>query len=155
MSAEVEIAEAGIADLDAVMTVMNKAFDPRHGEAWTAPQCAGVLSLPGSFLLIARNGSKALGFALVRTVADEAELLLIAVRPDDQRSGVGVKLIQNVTLRLVRDGVKILHLEVRADNPALAFYNRLDFKKIGLRRHYYRGHDGKLTDAVTLSRRIG
>lgn len=154
MSAEVEIAEAGIADLDAVMTVMNKAFDPRHGEAWTAPQCAGVLSLPGSFLLIARSGSKTLGFALVRTVADEAELLLIAVRPDGQRSGVGVKLIQNVTLRLEHAGVKILHLEVRADNPALAFYNRLGFEKIGLRRDYYRGHDGKLTDAVTLRRRI-
>lgn len=154
MTADVEIAEAGVADLDAVMTVMNKAFDPRHGEAWTAPQCAGVLSLPGSFLLLARNGTRTFGFALVRTVVDEAELLLIAVRPDCQRSGIGLKLIENVTTRLLCNGVKIIHLEVREDNPAMAFYNGLGFEKIGLRRDYYRGHDGKFTDAVTLSRRI-
>lgn len=155
MTGEVEIAEAGVPDLDAVMTVMNRAFDPSHGEAWTAPQCAGVLSLPGSQLLIARKAGKPLGFALVRSVADEAELLLIAVRPDVQRSGVGLKLIEQVTGRLVQEGVKFLHLEVRSNNPALAFYERLGFGQIGLRRDYYRGLDGKLTDAITLSRQIG
>lgn len=154
MTAEVEIVEAGAADLDAVMTVMNKAFDPRHGEAWTAPQCAGVLSLPGSFLLIARNVGKTRGFALVRSVADEAELLLIAVRPDSHRSGIGFALMEQVKRRLHQDGIRILHLEVRADNPALSFYHRLGFEKVGQRRDYYRGNDGKLTDAITLSRQI-
>lgn len=154
MTAALEITEAGALDLDKVMTVMNKAFDPRYGEAWTAAQCAGVLSLPGSLLLIARAGERVLGFALARSVADEAELLLIAVRPDSQRCGTGQRLVSQIIDQLREEGVKKLHLEMRTDNPALAFYNNLGFEQVGLRRNYYRGADGQLTDAATLSRQI-
>jgi ribosomal-protein-alanine N-acetyltransferase len=51
-------------------------------------------------------------------------------------------------------GVKKLHLEVRTDNPALSFYSRLGFERVGLRRNYYRRSDGQLTDAATLSLEI-
>ncbi len=154
MTEGLEILAASAVDLDQVMTVMNKAFDPRHGEAWTAAQCAGALSLPGSMLVLARDGGRTLGFGLARSVVDEAELLLIAVRPDGQRRGVGKKLIGQIIDELAAIGVKSLHLEVRSDNPALAFYSRLGFEKVGQRRNYYRGIDGELTDAVTLSRQI-
>lgn len=154
MTEGLEILAASAVDLDQVMTVMNKAFDPRHGEAWTAAQCAGALSLPGSMLMLARDGGRTLGFGLARSVVDEAELLLIAVRPDGQRRGVGKKLIGQIIDELAAIGVKSLHLEVRSDNPALAFYSRLGFEKVGQRRNYYRGIDGELTDAVTLSRQI-
>lgn len=154
MTDGIEIAEAGAPDLDEVMTVMNKAFDPRNGEAWTAAQCAGALSLPGTILLLARVGKRSVGFALARSVADEAELLLIAVRPDSQGRGAGQALITKVIDHYSHQGVKKLHLEVRTDNPALAFYRRLGFEQVGLRRNYYRRSDGELTDAATLSVKI-
>jgi ribosomal-protein-alanine N-acetyltransferase len=151
MMESIEIIEAGAKDLDEVMTVMYKAFDPRNGEAWTAAQCAGALSLPNSILFVARSQRRALGFALARSVADEAELLLIAVRPDGQRRGAGRALIAKVVEHYSLQGVKKLHLEVRTDNPALAFYDRLGFEQVGLRRNYYRRSNGELTDAATLS----
>ena len=151
MTLALEIAEASALDLEKVMVVMNKAFDPRHGEAWTAAQCAGILSLPGSLLLIARSGDRTLGFALARSVADEGELLLIAVSPDRRRRGTGKLLVKKIIERLIQKGVKKLHLEMRTDNPALVFYNDLGFQQVGLRRDYYRGHEGRLTDAATLS----
>ena len=154
MTAPVEIVEASALDLEKVMIVMNRAFDPRHGEAWTAAQCAGILSLPGSLLLIARSGDRTLGFALARSVADEGELLLIAVSPDRQRRGTGKWLVKKIIERLVNKGVKKLHLEMRTDNPALTFYNDLGFQQVGLRRDYYRRNDGLLTDAATLSLEI-
>ena len=154
MTLPVEIVEAGALDLDKVMVVMKKAFEPRFGEAWTAAQCAGILSLPGSLLLIARSADRTLGFALARSVADEGELLLIAVNPDRQRRGTGKCLVKNIIERLVDKGVKKLHLEMRTDNPALAFYNDLGFQQVGLRRDYYRRSDGLLTDAATLSLEI-
>jgi ribosomal-protein-alanine N-acetyltransferase len=154
MTLPVEIAEASALDLEKVMIVMNKAFDPRFGEAWTAAQCAGILSLPGSLLLIARSGDRTLGFALARSVADEGELLLIAVSPRHQRHGTGKWLIKKMIEYLVDKGVKTLHLEMRTDNPALAFYNDLGFQQVGLRRDYYRRSDGQLTDAATLSLQI-
>ena len=149
-----DIVEASALNLDEVMTVMNKAFDPRYGEAWTAAQCTGALSLPGGALFLARAGRRALGFALARSVADEAELLLIAVRPDGQRCGVGQGLVARIVDHYSRRGINKLHLEVRTDNPALAFYHRLGFEQVGLRRNYYHRSDGQLTDAVTLSLKI-
>jgi [ribosomal protein S18]-alanine N-acetyltransferase len=154
MTLPIKIAEASALDLDKVMIVMKKAFDPRFGEAWTAAQCAGILSLPGSLLLIARSDDRTLGFALARSVADEGELLLIAVGPDHQRHGTGKSLVKKMIEHLVDNGVKKLHLEMRTDNPALAFYNSLGFQQVGLRRDYYRGSEGQLTDAATLSLEI-
>jgi len=150
----IDIAEADTRDLDEVMSVMTRAFDPRNGEAWTAAQCAGALSLPGSILFLARRNGRALGFALARSVADEAELLLIAVRPDGQRSGAGRELIQKIVSHYAAEGIKRIHLEVRTDNPALAFYDCFGFVQSGLRRNYYRRSDGQFTDAATLSLEI-
>lgn len=154
MTLPLEIVEASALDLDKVLIVMKKAFDPRFGEAWTAAQCAGILSLHGSLLLIARSGDRTLGFALARSVADEGELLLIAVNPDRQRRGTGKSLVKKIIERLIDKGVKKLHLEMRTDNPALAFYNVLGFRQVGLRRDYYRRSDGQLADAATLSLEI-
>ena len=46
-AASVELQDAGWAELDQVMEVMNAAFDPRFGEAWTRAQCAGILPMRG------------------------------------------------------------------------------------------------------------
>lgn len=154
MTTEFEIVEADARDIEEVMTVMNLAFDPRNGEAWTAAQCAGALSLPGSVLFLARSGRRTLGFALARSVADEAELLLIAVRPASQRSGAGKTLVGKIVSNYASKAIKKIHLEVRTDNPALAFYGRLGFVQSGLRRNYYRRSDGQFTDAATLSLEI-
>lgn len=64
------IVETGIDGLDDVMTVMLAAFDPGYGEAWNRAQCLGVLAMPGAVLLVARDGDRPLGFALVRVVID-------------------------------------------------------------------------------------
>jgi len=77
-------------DLDDVMGIMTIAFDPEFGESWTRSQCAGILPMSGVALTLARAGTSAqpLGFSLLRTVADEAELLLIAVAPSFRGQGM-------------------------------------------------------------------
>lgn len=67
--------------LSDAMDVMARAFDPAFGEAWTLPQLSGVMTMPGTWLTIARIDAAPLGFALVRSVLDECELLLLAVSP--------------------------------------------------------------------------
>ncbi len=61
MTALVELREAGVADLAEVMTVMDDAFEPAFGEAWTRSQCQGILELPRVWLTIARTLAVALG----------------------------------------------------------------------------------------------
>ena len=148
----VSIDAAGIAELDAVMEVMRNSFDPAFGEAWTGPQCAGLLPLPGVWLTLARDGGEPAGFALSRVVAGEAELLLLAVRKDVQRRGVGADLVRRFIADAQSRGARKLHLEVRDGNPAIMLYKRAGFSEIGSRFNYYRGPGGRLYDALTLGR---
>jgi ribosomal-protein-alanine N-acetyltransferase len=147
------LAEGGLADLDAVMRVMHDSFDPAYGEAWTGPQCAGLLPMPGVWLTVARLGREAAGFALARIVAGEAELLLLAVGRAAQRRGVGASLLKRFVAVARHRGASRLHLEVRDGNPALSLYRSAGFEEVGRRRNYYHGEGGQLYDALTLARR--
>lgn len=138
--------DAGIVD-----ALMAAAFDPRFGEAWTRSQCLGVLAMPGVRLVLATVDDEPAGFSMTRAVMDEAELLLLAVAPPFRRGGVGRALMQGVVAECRQHGVATLHLEVRADNEALHLYRAAGFAKVGERRGYYRGRDGRHYDAHSYS----
>jgi len=151
----IRLRAAEITDLDAVMAVMASAFDPRFGEGWTRSQCAGILPLSGVLLTLAQDeDGEAVGFSLLRTVADEAELLLLAVAPGAQRRGIGASLLRHFIDHGRRNGVVRLHLEVRDGNPAIAMYQAFGFNTEGRRPKYYSGLDGSHHDALTMARRI-
>lgn len=142
-------------DVATIVAIMERAFDPRFGEAWTRPQCSGILPLARVRLTIARlDDGAAAGFSLVRTVADEAELLLLAVLPAMRGCGVGSKLIDEFVASARELGVKRLHLEVREGNPAIAMYRANGFTMVGRRPKYYCGATGELFDALTMSRAV-
>ncbi len=152
MSAAIDINEGGLADLPGVMTVMEAAFEPGFGEGWTASQCAGLLPLPGVWLTVARIGDHAVGFALARAIAGEAELLLLAVHPDAQGRGIGKSLLNHFFHGALTRGADRLHLEVRDGNDAIKLYTMLGFSVVGRRRNYYCGRDGKQYDALSLAK---
>jgi ribosomal-protein-alanine N-acetyltransferase len=151
-ASNVTVAEGGILDLNAVMRVMEDSFDPAYGEAWTAPQCAGLMPMPGVWVSLARDGSDPVGFALGRVTADEAELLLLAVRRDGQRRGIGQLLLDRFILIAGTRGARRLHLEVRDGNQAIKLYTSAGFEEVGRRKNYYTGRDGQIYDALTLAR---
>lgn len=153
-AAPVTIVPGTASDLDAVMRVMEESFDPAFGEAWTSAQCAGLLPLPGVWLSLAFRDEEVLGFSLSRIVLDEAELLLLAVRPKGQRQGIGQLLLDRFVFEAKRRGAAHLHLEVRDGNHAIELYMRSGFSEAGRRHNYYNGRDGQLRDALTLARKI-
>ena len=109
--------------------------------------------MAGVSLILARepDGGGAIGFSLFRTVADESELLLIAVTPGLHRRGVGRLLLEDFLGRVRNDGVSRVHLEVRDGNSAVALYRQAGFSPVGRRRNYYHARDGRRFDAVTLA----
>jgi ribosomal-protein-alanine N-acetyltransferase len=151
----IDLRAGQISDLPVIEAIMRSAFDPRYGEAWTGSQCAGVLAMPGVWLTIAEVGGAPAGFSMTRTIADESELLLLAVSPAYRRQGIGGALLRAAVGEAERRGAIYIHLEVRAGNPATELYRATGFEKIGERRGYYRGKDGKLFDAQTFRRAIG
>ena len=146
------IRDASGDDMDAVMAIMGEAFEPTYGEAWTRSQCAGILPMAGVALRLAVGGDGTVtGFALMRAIADEAELLLIAVDPAAQQRGIGAALIDDFVSFATARGARRLHLEVREGNSAIMLYERAGFSLVGRRRDYYRGSDGHSRDALTLA----
>ena len=91
-------------------------------------------------------------WAVVMTVLDEAELLIIGVRPDMQRQGLGSKLL-SVVLGELRGKTVLMNLEVRAGNlTAIGLYKRFGFLQTGIRRGYYPGENGSgREDALLMS----
>lgn len=134
-----------------VMAVMGDSFDPEFGEAWTAPQCLSLLSMPGVWLILAREDGVPVGFSLSRIVVGEAELLLLAVRKAAHRRGIGGKLLKRFISDARGRGANKLHLEVRHGNEAVQLYKGAGFQEVGRRINYYRGASGQQYDALTLA----
>ncbi len=101
-----------------------------------------------------RAAAKSTGFSLVRTVAGESELLLIAVAPDRHRQGIGTALLDDFLARARDAGATRVHLEVRDGNAATSMYQAAGFAPVGRRRNYYRASDGQRFDALTFARAI-
>ena len=150
-----QLAAGGSGDLADVMRVMNSAFSPSFGEGWSKSQCAGILPLAGVRLVVARDpDGEPAGFYLERRVADEAELLLLAVDERFQGQGLGTTLLHEFAAQHRGGPVTKLHLEVRDGNPAVAMYENFGFRAVGRRKDYYRGNDGIRHDAVTMIREL-
>ena len=146
-------------DLDRIMAVMEAAFDPAFGEAWTRRQVGDALVLPNTHYLLAgadgrapREGEPAAGFVLSRGAADEEELLLIAVDPRRRGRGVGGILLERFIAAASARGAERLFLEMREGNPAESLYRRHGFANVGRRRAYYRRGTGAPLDAITFAR---
>ncbi len=144
-------------DLDAVMAVMRQAFDPRYGEAWSALQLGGTMTMASSF---ARRTEDArgvtTGFTLCRAAGPEVELLLIAVDPGQRRNGLGRLLVETACDDSRHRGASEIFLEVRENNIAARhLYSRSGFFDIGRRGDYYGGSMGERFAAITMRRRLG
>ncbi|MFO0726941.1 MAG: ribosomal protein S18-alanine N-acetyltransferase [Myxococcota bacterium] len=99
------------------------------------------------------TGGALVGFALVRVVLEEAELLLFGVEAARRREGLGRGLFEAVVDALAAEECSVIHLEVRAANlAAQRFYQALGFEEVGRRRAYYHSPSD---DAVLMRRALG
>lgn len=151
MLGELAIGEAGMRHVDAIMRVMADAFDPHHGEAWTAEQCRASLLLPGYRWLIASWRNEVVGFLLSRTVASESEMMLLAVATAQRSTGIGRALVERWLWGCTTERIERVYLEVRDGNSALEFYRRFGFVEMGRRRAYYSDGDNARRDAITMT----
>ena len=106
-------------------------------DPWDAAAISALLVKPGTFAFAHEDG-----FVLARAVADEAEILTLAVHPYKRGKGLGRALLQATISKVRSMGAKSVFLEVGVENPAArALYARLGFTKVGARNGYYNGGD--------------
>ncbi|MEM7768664.1 MAG: GNAT family N-acetyltransferase [Pseudomonadota bacterium] len=92
------------------------------------------------------------GFVLLRVVAGEADVLTLAVAPEDRRKGVARALLVAAGRAVTVADAGRMTLDVAADNgAALSLYAGLGFCEDGRRRGYYRRAGRDRVDALLLS----
>ena len=110
--------------------------------AWSQASFKAFLEKPNHRAMVAGAavaGHDPVGFVLIRSVADKAEILSISVVPEHRNAGVASGLLYQICELLKREGVKKIFLEVgRQNRPALRLYEKLDFRSVGNRKAYYR-----------------
>ncbi len=137
-------------------SVLAAIHEPCFEHAWDAPAMAALLATPGSTALLAmqdKAGDKQpCGFVLLRTAADEMEVLTLAVLPHTRRRGVARALMQAVRRHAANAGVKQIFIEYARDNQAAhALYESVGYTSNGVRSNYYRNTDGTASDAIAAS----
>ncbi len=98
---------------------------------------------------IAERGGQLCGFLAGRAVADEFEILNLAVSPARRRTGVASRLVGQALDWSRTAGARRAYLEVRASNQAgISLYERQGFRPCGRREGYYRD---PVDDAIVLA----
>lgn len=121
-----------VISLDALAALHLRCFDA-HPRPWSAPEFQSLLTSPLNFLLTRPDG-----FLLGRAVADEAELLTLAVAPEARRRGIASALLDDFVLACRARGAAHAFLEVAEGNaPAIALYASRGWQIGGRRRNYY------------------
>ena len=137
--------EVNTSDLKRLAGIHGACF----AEGWDALALRDMLSVPGTTVVQAGEA----GFALLRILAGEAEILTVAVLPGARRSGIGRELVSGMLDTARERGATSLFLEVAEDNAAaLALYASAGFTVISRRRGYYARPGGSSMDAIVMRR---
>lgn len=90
------------------------------------------------YLVAVGKDGTLLGYGGVWLIADEAQLLTLAVSPPHRRRGAGARLLDALIRTATERGAVAMTLEVRPSNAAArALYHSRGFRDCGRRPHYY------------------
>ncbi len=137
-------------DLDIVFDIEKRAYE----FPWTRGIFRECLRA-GYPAWVMERADAVVAYGIISVAASEAHILNLCVDPAWQRRGLGRKMLELLLLAARRLTAESVFLEVRASNHrAAAIYEQAGFRRIGLRKRYYRGPDGQREDAVVLARSL-
>ncbi len=117
---------------------------------WSDEAFAKLLEQPGVTGLMWTD-IEPQGFILIRAVADEAEILTLAVAPPVRRRGIAASLLEEAARMLRAGGTHRLFLEVADDNAAArSLYEKHGFTATGRRAKYYERGSLARVDALIM-----
>lgn len=140
MKNEIQIKEMSLFDLENIKDILISDFD----DFWNYNILKEELESPNSKYIIAKtNDDKIIGFAGIKIIVDTADIMNIVVKKSWRNQGVGNLLLNNLVYLCKKLNLSSLSLEVNEDNQsAIHLYEKFGFKRIGLRKNYYKNNDG-------------
>ena len=131
------------ADLDAILTIEQASFSV----PWKRDHFEHEMSARHSFPFVAECNGDIVGYVCLMSLFEEAQILDIAVAPEQRGRGVARLLMYHAIMVAREKKAELLALEVRSTNSsAITLYERCGFVRTGIRSKYYEGVD----DAVLM-----
>ncbi|MHB8485328.1 MAG: ribosomal protein S18-alanine N-acetyltransferase [Candidatus Acidiferrales bacterium] len=140
-------------DIDVVFQIQTQC---REASQWSRKEYELLAAPPSANnttpCWVAENDGQVAGFLAARKLADELEILNLAVIPASRRQGIASQLLRTAMKWAAAEGIAKIYLEVRASNTAAkTFYQSHGFHAIGKRPNYY---GDPADDAILLTARV-
>lgn len=135
-------------DLEKIKDNLSKDFD----NFWDSEILKEELNSRTSKYIVAKKSNNIIvGFAGIKIILDEAEIMNIVTKKEERHQGIG-KLLLNEIIKISKENnIYLINLEVNAKNTiAINLYKKYNFKEVGLRKKYYNGQD----DAILMTLKI-
>lgn len=140
---------ARIGDAPAIANMSRTLIEPGLPWRWTPRRVAAHMKERENLVVVARDATALVGFAMAQFATESVHLTLIGVAAERKRSGIGRQLLAWVEDSAIVAGLFRVNLEVRAGNhDARRFYAALGYRESGSVPGYYSG----VEDAVRFSR---
>ena len=129
-----DIRTMSAADLNEVLVIEQASFKT----PWKREHFESELSGRYSFPFVAELVGRVVGFVCLVTLFEEAQILDIAVSPDQRGRGIARLLMEHACAVARAQHAEVLSLEVRASSEAaIGLYRQAGFRQVGIRTNYY------------------
>lgn len=143
-----KISKMTIEDLKSIKNILASDFD----NFWSFDVLEDELECDNSYVIVAKSTDNTIvGFAGLKTILDEADIMNIVVKKDFRHNGIGSILLENLINYSKNTNMKTITLEVNENNlSAIRLYDKFSFDKLGIRKKYYNGE----SDAIIMSKQL-
>ena len=143
-----KISKMSIEDLKSIKGILYSNFD----NFWSYDVLEDELESENSYVIVAKNSENIIvGFAGLKVILDEANIMNIVVKKDFRHHGIGSILLENLINYSKSINLKTITLEVNENNlSAIRLYDKFSFDRLGIRKKYYNGE----SDAIIMSKHL-
>lgn len=137
----IEIYEMIFDDVIAIEPNFSEKFD----RLWSIHTLENDFIEDHSKYIVAKVNNEIVGFAGIKIILDEADIMNIVTRVDKRGNGIGSLLLGNLINLASLLNCTCINLEVNENNdPAIHLYEKYSFARIGLRKKYYNNTDNAI-----------
>ena len=135
---KVEVTKMTLENFEEIKDILISEFD----DFWNTKTLEDELKNDNSYYIVAKFDNTIIGFAGLKYVLDEADIMNIVTKKNARSCGIGSILFEHLLNYAKENGIIKITLEVNENNvAAINLYKKFGFEQIAKRENYYNGID--------------
>ena len=135
----IKIEKMNLNQINELQEILISDFD----DFWSFSTLKEEVENENSSYIIGKINNEIIGFAGLKKIFDQADIMNIVIKKTYRNQGIGTLLLENLILLAKDLNISTLFLEVNEQNkPAIHLYEKLGFEKLGVRKKYYNNNNG-------------